>query len=45
MIAINNSLPAFNCKDQPQIYVACLAAYNNGRLHGVWIDAVRHVAH
>ncbi len=22
-----------------QIYVACLAAYNAGRLHGVWIDA------
>lgn len=23
----------------PKIYVACLAAYNNGRLHGAWIDA------
>jgi antirestriction protein len=23
----------------PRIYVACLAAYNNGRLHGDWIDA------
>jgi antirestriction protein len=23
----------------PRIYVACLAAYNAGRLHGVWIDA------
>jgi antirestriction protein len=22
-----------------RIYVACLAAYNNGRLHGSWIDA------
>lgn len=22
-----------------QIYVACLAAYNNGHLHGTWIDA------
>jgi antirestriction protein len=22
----------------PQIYVACLAAYNNGKLHGTWID-------
>ena len=22
-----------------RIYVACLAAYNNGILHGVWIDA------
>ena len=23
----------------PRIYVACLAAYNAGRLHGRWIDA------
>lgn len=22
-----------------RIYVACLAAYNNGHLHGCWIDA------
>lgn len=27
--------------DQPRIYVACLAAYNSGRLHGAWIDAAR----
>lgn len=26
-------------KDGPRIYVACLAAYNNGHLHGRWIDA------
>jgi antirestriction protein len=25
--------------DRPRIYVACLAAYNNGRLHGAWIAA------
>jgi antirestriction protein len=25
--------------DRPRIYVACLAAYNAGRLHGRWIDA------
>jgi antirestriction protein len=25
--------------DIPRIYVACLASYNNGFLHGVWIDA------
>lgn len=25
--------------DRPRIYVACLAAYNNGRLHGTWIAA------
>ena len=23
---------------EPKIYVACLAAYNNGHLHGKWID-------
>ncbi|HEY9762386.1 MAG TPA: antirestriction protein ArdA [Trichocoleus sp.] len=23
----------------PRIYIACLAAYNSGRLHGEWIDA------
>ncbi len=23
---------------QPRIYVACLAAYNSGRLHGAWIS-------
>ena len=23
----------------PRIYVACLAAYNNGYLHGAWIEA------
>ena len=26
-------------RETPRIYVACLAAYNNGRLHGAWIDA------
>lgn len=26
-------------KPEPRIYVACLAAYNAGRLHGAWIDA------
>jgi len=28
----------------PRIYVACLAAYNNGFLHGVWIDADQDAA-
>jgi len=27
----------------PRIYVACLAAYNNGYLHGEWISAVQDV--
>jgi antirestriction protein len=26
---------------QPRIHVACLAAYNNGYLHGAWIDAAQ----
>ncbi len=28
-----------NAYDRPRIYVADLAAYNNGQLHGRWIDA------
>ena len=28
--------------DEIRIYVADLAAYNNGKLHGVWIDATQH---
>ncbi|MDA0266167.1 MAG: antirestriction protein ArdA [Cyanobacteria bacterium] len=27
--------------ETPRIYVADLAAYNNGYLHGVWIDATQ----
>lgn len=30
-------------KGDIRIYVACLAAYNNGRLHGRWIDAAQDV--
>lgn len=29
-----------NATETPRIYVACLASYNNGVLHGRWIDAV-----
>ncbi|MGQ3892006.1 antirestriction protein ArdA [Legionella sp. CNM-4043-24] len=29
--------------DTPKIYVACLAAYNNGILHGAWIDAAQDI--
>ena len=28
-----------SAKPEPKIYVACLTAYNNGQLHGEWIDA------
>ncbi len=27
--------------EEIRIYVACLAAYNNGKLHGIWIDATQ----
>jgi antirestriction protein len=27
--------------DNPRIYVACLSSYNNGYLHGLWIDATQ----
>lgn len=30
-----------NQTEHPRIYVACLAAYNNGILHGAWIDAAQ----
>ena len=29
--------------DTPQIYVACLAAYNSGYIHGRWVDAMQGV--
>ncbi len=28
-------------RDGPRVYAACLAAYNNGILHGCWIDAAQ----
>jgi len=31
--------------DPIRIYVACLAAYNNGHLHGKWIDATQGETH
>lgn len=32
-----------NERVEPRIYVACLAAYNSGTLHGEWIDAAQNV--
>ncbi len=32
-----------NTQTTPKIYVACLAAYNNGILHGQWIEANQEV--
>jgi antirestriction protein len=34
-----------NATDTPRIYVACLASYNNGELHGTWIDADQDADH
>jgi hypothetical protein len=28
-------------QERPQIYVASLSDYNDGRLHGAWIDAAQ----
>tara|TARA_R110000787_G_scaffold137656_2_gene251273 strand:+ start:10885 stop:11436 length:552 start_codon:yes stop_codon:yes gene_type:complete len=40
MDTIATPVPGVTCReDRPRIYVACLAAYNGGRLHGRWIDA------
>lgn len=36
-----NSFPS--SQSTPTIYVACLAAYNNGYLHGIWINAIEDV--
>lgn len=30
--------------NNPQIYVICLTSYNNGILHGTWIDATQELA-
>lgn len=30
--------------DNPSVYVRCISAYNNGFLHGLWLDAARDVA-
>ena len=40
-------LPNFHKPDLStiRIYVACLAAYNNGYLHGRWIDATQGESH
>jgi antirestriction protein len=39
MSAAPGSAGAPSLPDRPRIYAACLAAYNNGCLHGRWIDA------
>ena len=34
----------FAASDPTRIYVACLAAYNNGHLHGAWIEVTDEAA-
>lgn len=31
--------------DDPRIYVACLASYNSGMLHGIWVSAAKGADH
>jgi len=35
------SIATANRIDQPRIYVACLASYNSGFVHGAWINAAQ----
>ncbi len=32
-------------EDNAQVYIACLSAYNNGFLHGSWVDASEGIEH
>lgn len=38
---LNNTSFLSNNKENPEVYVACLSSYNNGILHGTWINAVQ----
>jgi antirestriction protein len=40
---VHSNNPTHLDKLTPQIYVACLAAYNAGKLHGSWINATQEV--
>ena len=43
--SLNDSVNSINPADEtvPRIYVACLAAYNNGKLHARWINPTQAV--
>ncbi|MCF6344060.1 MAG: antirestriction protein ArdA [Devosiaceae bacterium] len=42
MPELNEQIETYNSTIlEPRIYVACLAAYNNGYLHGKWISATQ----
>lgn len=45
--SLNDLVPSNNPtqtnKPSPRIFVICLAAYNNGLLHGVWINAAQEL--
>lgn len=38
---ISNYFDSIKSNLTPKIYVACLAAYNDGFLHGAWVDATQ----
>jgi len=38
---ISNTPSSIKSFFNPQIYVACLASYNNGTLWGRWVDAAQ----
>lgn len=43
---MNVTLPKIEINDNnPLIYIACLSAYNNGFLHGSWVDASEGIDH
>ena len=40
---LNNTSFFPGSAERPEIYVVCLDSYNDGNIHGVWIDAMRPV--
>lgn len=38
---LNNTIFLSSHAEKPEIYVVCLASYNDGHIHGAWIDATK----
>ena len=39
-----DNIPHFNTNNErPKIFIACLSAYKNNKIHGVWVDATQTV--
>lgn len=45
MSNVNQVVEVSNVSESPRIYAACLASYNNGTLHGRWIDCDQGADH